>query len=369
MSTDLALLRRYHEHTDAFAFRALVETHAGMVFATARRVTRDTALAEDVAQETFLELARNASAVTDSVGAWLHRVARRRACNAVRDAGTRRRYEADAILGAFEPVRTEATWEELEPLIDEVMDDLPDKLRAPLVEHFLEGRTQQEIAQRLEVSQSTVSRLLEAGVEELRVGLKRKDVAVGASLIVILAAQVPVAPPAALVASLGKLAVSGVGAGVAAKTAAVGSVWAWQIVAGVLIVAVGVAGWVWSRPSRPSEGKMIAPASDTTKSEATPAASPADHPEERDWIGRAFCPICALDHTAGRKTEYGIFLHEEGGQTVVYDLQAAEAVKDFHARFCGPSMADKAAVRVHGTSGSLNGRRTLTLGVLARATQ
>ena len=48
-STDLTLLARYHEHGDAFAFGELVSAHSGMVFATARRVTRDATLAEDVA--------------------------------------------------------------------------------------------------------------------------------------------------------------------------------------------------------------------------------------------------------------------------------------------------------------------------------
>ena len=59
METDLHLLSRYHRHGDAEAFRSLVESHAGMVHATASRVTRDTMLAQDVSQETFLALARN----------------------------------------------------------------------------------------------------------------------------------------------------------------------------------------------------------------------------------------------------------------------------------------------------------------------
>lgn len=97
MQTDLLHLQRYHDSGDAAAFKSLVQHHASMVFATARRVTRDSSLAEDVAQETFLELARKGRAITESVGAWLHRVAWRRACDAVRAEKTRRRYEAAAL--------------------------------------------------------------------------------------------------------------------------------------------------------------------------------------------------------------------------------------------------------------------------------
>ena len=74
MNTDLHLLSRYHRHGDAEAFQALVTAHAGMVHATAQRVTRTVALAQDVAQETFLALARNSGAAIQSVGAWLHQV-------------------------------------------------------------------------------------------------------------------------------------------------------------------------------------------------------------------------------------------------------------------------------------------------------
>lgn len=49
MDTHLHLLSRYHRHGDADAFGVLVRDHAGMVFATARRITGDAALAEDVA--------------------------------------------------------------------------------------------------------------------------------------------------------------------------------------------------------------------------------------------------------------------------------------------------------------------------------
>lgn len=184
MSSDLLLLQRYHRDGDAAAFRELAAAHAGMVFATARRVTRDPALAEDVAQETFLELARHAPTITESVGAWLHRVATRRAYNLMRNLATRRRNEEAAA--SLSVGREEATWEELEPLIDEALEELPDNLREPVLEHYLGGRTQQEVATKLGVNQSTVSRLLERGVEELRAALRRRDVIAGAALALYL---------------------------------------------------------------------------------------------------------------------------------------------------------------------------------------
>jgi RNA polymerase sigma-70 factor (ECF subfamily) len=89
MPSDLQHLQRYATTGDAHAFRELVQAHGAMVHATALRVTCNAAAAQDVAQETFLELARKAGGITQSVAAWLHRVAWNRACDAVRRESTR----------------------------------------------------------------------------------------------------------------------------------------------------------------------------------------------------------------------------------------------------------------------------------------
>jgi RNA polymerase sigma factor (sigma-70 family) len=211
MNADLTCLQRYHQHGDAFAFQQLVQAHAGMVFATARRITQDAARAEEVAQETFLELARSAARITESVGAWLHRVAWHKARDVVRADVTRRRYEE--IAGEQLYMEREATWEELEPLIDEAMEELPERLREALMQHFFLNRSQQELASELGVSQSTVSRLLNSGIAALRSRLRSKHALCGASLAVLLGANSTQAAPVSLTASLGKLAISGTAAG------------------------------------------------------------------------------------------------------------------------------------------------------------
>ena len=74
MATDLHLLSRYHLHGDAKAFQSLVEAHAGMVHATACRVTRNAALAQEVAGSQEIEYGRRLS-TSDEIkgrsGRWL----------------------------------------------------------------------------------------------------------------------------------------------------------------------------------------------------------------------------------------------------------------------------------------------------------
>jgi RNA polymerase sigma factor (sigma-70 family) len=219
METDNHLLSRYHHHGDAEAFQRLVEAHAGMVHATASRVTRDASLAQDVAQETFLALARNSGAAIQSVGAWLHHVAWHKACDLVRGESRRHGYEAAAVAaGQLHEAPAEAQWAELEPLLDETLEELPAETRELLIERFLEGRTQQEVARRRGVSQSTVSRLMTNAIGDLRSRLKAKGILCGSGLVVLLSTHGSRAAPAALTASLGKLALSGAGVSISTLT-------------------------------------------------------------------------------------------------------------------------------------------------------
>lgn len=219
MPSDLQHLQRYASTGDAHAFRELVQAHGAMVHATALRVTRDAAAAQDVAQETFLELARKAGDITQSVAAWLHRVAWNRACDAVRRESTRKRVE-EAMAETWHTDR-EATWPDIEPHVDASLNELPNELREVLVLYFLEGRTQSEVARHLGKNQATVSRAIERGISAMREALRSRGVIAGAGLAALFAAQSAQAMPVAVQASLGKLSLTGIGTSSAIPAASV----------------------------------------------------------------------------------------------------------------------------------------------------
>jgi RNA polymerase sigma factor (sigma-70 family) len=209
MPSDLQHLQRYATTGDAHAFRELVQAHGAMVHATALRVTRDAAAAQDVAQETFLELARKAGGITQSVAAWLHRVSWNRACDVVRRETARKRVE-EAMAETWHTDR-EATWPDIEPHVDASLNELPNELREVLVLYFLEGQTQAEVAQHLGRNQATVSRAIERGISAMREALRSRGVTAGAGLVALFTAQTPQAMPVAVQVSLGKLSLTGIG--------------------------------------------------------------------------------------------------------------------------------------------------------------
>jgi RNA polymerase sigma factor (sigma-70 family) len=243
-------LDHYRKNGDARAFQHLVAAHGGMVFAVAWRVTRDAALAEEVAQDTFLALARRGDQVRQSVAAWLHHVAWQKAANGVRGKVRRSKNErAAAVLMEKE----ESPWSEIEPVVDEVLMELPEELRMVLVEHFLEGRSQAEVAKSRGVSQATVSRRIDAGLQQMRDRLRARGVVSWAGLAGLLEANAVMTMPASLAVALGKLALSGLGRAVV--VAAGGGAFSLLSMKGLLVslvVVVGACGLAFDLASRES---------------------------------------------------------------------------------------------------------------------
>ncbi|MGD8238426.1 MAG: sigma-70 family RNA polymerase sigma factor [Armatimonadota bacterium] len=210
---DLELLGRYADGRDAEAFAELVARHRDMVYAACYRVLASRADAEDSTQDCFLSLARDAGSVRTSVAGWLHRVAVRTSMAARRRDRTRRKTEREAAT-AMADGSPETSWDDIKTEVDQAIDGLPDKLREPLVLHFLEGKPQTAVAEELGLSQPSVSRRVRDGVERLRGRLKQTGLVVSAGgLAGLLATHTSEAAPAALVAELGKIALVGVGSG------------------------------------------------------------------------------------------------------------------------------------------------------------
>jgi RNA polymerase sigma factor (sigma-70 family) len=177
---DGQLLEGFLVRHDEAAFEALLRRHGPMVLGVCRRVLRQEQDAEDAFQATFLVLVRKASTIRprDLVGAWLYGVAYRTAMKA-RTMSTRRRAREERA-GAKRPTEAagEGAWEDLLPLLDQELSQLPDKYRVPVVLCDLEGHTRREAARRLKVPEGTLSGRLTTARKLLARRLARYGLAV-----------------------------------------------------------------------------------------------------------------------------------------------------------------------------------------------
>ena len=180
--TDQVLLDRFVRNRDEGAFAELMQRHAAMVHGVCRRILSHSQDAEDAFQATFLVFARRAGKVRGSIGGWLHGVAWRVA----RRLQTQRARRAERSLRPDEAVQSdpaaEVTWREVQRVLDEELQRLPEKYRAPLVLCYLEGMTKDEAALRLGWPNGVLRGRLDRGRECLRARLVRRGMALSTAL-------------------------------------------------------------------------------------------------------------------------------------------------------------------------------------------
>lgn len=286
MNSDRMLLQEYAQTRNPDAFAALVQRYAGLVYGVCLRTLGNAHDAEDVAQECFLELARNAKLISQSLPGWLHVTASNRAMDCLRKQARQRVHEEGAADQPKSP--NEPSWAEIAPVVDQALQRLPEEVRVPLMLHYFQGRSQIEVAEAVGVNQSTVSRRIADGVEMLRNELKRKGVvASGEGLGGLLLAHAVTQAPQAVTSAAVKIALAGIGTQAAGGVAAASKIPAASAAAGGFFVAnkiivlavalVAAAGMGWSMQAHNP------PAVQAQKVQPPPAAAGAlAVPETRD---------------------------------------------------------------------------------------
>jgi RNA polymerase sigma factor (sigma-70 family) len=176
--------RREHAHLSDEALVALVarsddgalgelyDRYGRVAFALARRILRDTTLAEDAVQEAFLAVWRTAGRYVperSQARTWVLTIVHRRAVDLVRREERRRTeiLEEPVEEGTAEP--SEAAWLALErDRIRNALARLPDQQREALELAYFGGFTQSQLAERLGEPLGTIKSRMFNGLARLR---------------------------------------------------------------------------------------------------------------------------------------------------------------------------------------------------------
>ena len=302
---DRLLLARWARDRDARAFREIVGRHIDMVYGVCLRILGNGADAEDAAQACFETLARSGMKPAGYLGAWLHRVATNQALQHLR--AEKRRREREGRYARLSQSRCEPAWEDLYELVDEEIARLPEKVRGVIVGHFLEGHPREEIARRAGLSRQAVDYRINKGIAEIRRSLKERGIALGGgALAAMLTANAAEAAPAALVATLGKLALAGPAAGAMAGGAAISGWWQaltyggmglMKMKLGIALVVVGAAagGFWWysaGQSGRPMKRAENPPSVEAVAEPAAPESLEVEPPAQE-------APVSAAVEAAG----------------------------------------------------------------------
>jgi len=159
---------------DAAGFAHLVREHQAMVFSIAYHFLRDTARAEELAQETFLHLYRNLETIESPAHLlyWLRKVISHRCIDE-----TRRKFRRGATVALdaiAEPAERKSDRDPfLSAALRKMVAALPEAQRAIVVLRYQEDMEPGEIADALNIPLNTVKSRLHRGLEFLRRKMER----------------------------------------------------------------------------------------------------------------------------------------------------------------------------------------------------
>lgn len=181
MIDDRQLLQEYVEHRSEGAFTRLVNDHLNLVYSAALRETNgDSQLAEDLSQAVFTELAHKSSSLLGhpSLAGWLYTTVRHMAANQ-RRADQRRRHREEEAHSMNELLSEEApdqAWDQLRPVLDDVLHTLKEEDRVAVVLRFLENRSLRDIGAALGLQENAARMRVDRALEKMRALLARRGI-------------------------------------------------------------------------------------------------------------------------------------------------------------------------------------------------
>ncbi len=239
------LLRRYAVDGSESAFTELVRQHIDLVYSAAlRQVNGDASAAQDVTQAVFADLARKARRLAGhtSLSGWLYTSARYEAAKS-RRAELRRHAREQASHAMNQLLQTDETpdnWNEMRPVLDDVMHELNETDREAVLLRYFERKPLAEIGSKLGLTENAARMRVDRALEKLRAGLSKRGVtSTVAALALALSGRAVTAVPGALIPQVSASALSAAtaGTGVAAGLASYMGSAAFKWLAGAVALA------------------------------------------------------------------------------------------------------------------------------------
>jgi len=176
-ASDADLVERLRQR-DPQALAELYDRYGRLAYSLILRVVRDSAIAEDLVQETFLRVwnrVQGFDSVRGALSPWLLAVARNRAIDYLRSASGRERNAFE-----FEETDHPALYSDMEPgilnadktrRVRAAMEKLSPNLRTVVELAYFEGLSQSEMAERIGQPLGTVKTWVRAALKSLRIEL------------------------------------------------------------------------------------------------------------------------------------------------------------------------------------------------------
>lgn len=161
---------------DDDSFELLFKTHFKALHAYGMSILRDEQEAEEIVQQVFLKFweKRNTLTIETSVKAYLYKSVYNDCLNHLRNFKTRLKYQGEAqrMTGLYErPASARVEMNEFQSILNEAINELPEKCRTIFQMSRFEELKYREIAEKLGLSVKTVENQMSKALKILRLEL------------------------------------------------------------------------------------------------------------------------------------------------------------------------------------------------------
>jgi len=208
MTTDAELLEEYASDQSEAAFAELTKRYVDLVYSAAlRSVYGDGPAAEDITQQVFTKVARQAKRLArhPALVGWLYTTTRLTALHVNRTEQRRKTREQEALTmnELLQDDSPPPDWTQLRPVLEDVMHELNDKDRLAVLLRFFQNKTLAEVGASLNLTQSAAHMRVERALEKLRRKLERRGIkATAMALAALVSANAVQAAPVGFAAVL-----------------------------------------------------------------------------------------------------------------------------------------------------------------------
>ncbi len=176
-STDEALMQRVAEARDEGALSELYDRYAAVTLGSGRRLLGDRSSAEDLLQDVFVSVWKNAASFDPtkaSFATWMHRITRNRATDIHRRRGARIKTIAESP-GTEPGEEDPATQLSRSFDVAAALSKLSPNHREILTLAYFQGLSQREISTRTDIPLGTVKSRTTAALRDLHTRMTRPD--------------------------------------------------------------------------------------------------------------------------------------------------------------------------------------------------
>jgi RNA polymerase sigma factor (sigma-70 family) len=289
MQDDLELLWEYARSGSNDAFATVASRYIDLIYSAAlRQVNGDTHVAQDVTQAVLIILMNKAAKLPAGtvLAGWLLKVTRFAALDAMKLQRRRNKYERQAAemrseaASQAESAADEPRWQSIAPHIDTALLTLRSLDRDAITLRYLLGKTPEEIAWVMGVSEEAARQRVSRALGRLRAALARRGIVTAESALGnVIAANAVMRAPAVLSSLAGTIALPGSGAlstppAVIAKGTVRMMTWGsakWVVVSMFLLICVAVTVIFWMSPKHDQPAGVTTIDAQPLKLPATPA--------------------------------------------------------------------------------------------------